>query len=158
MLEDGKPQMLLTQAHLIDALPPHAAHALCLDRDWKSVARRSKKNCVNLASPHNLAYVIYTSGSTGTPKGIAALHQSVVSLTQNNCYASWSTNETAIQIAPIAFDASTFEIWGSLLSGAKLVIMPPVQWTLPDLQHYVQLHRVSLLHLTAPLFNALEPD
>ena len=62
------------------------------------------------------------------------------------------------QIAPLAFDASTFEIWGSLLNGAKLVLMPPGQWTLADLQHQLQLHQVSLLHLTAQLFNALVPD
>src|SRR5262249_34754424 len=106
--------------------------------------------------PDNTAYVIYTSGSTGTPKGVCVLHRSVVNLTQNQSYAAWSANDSIIQIAPLAFDASSFEIWGSLLSGAKLVLMPPGQWTTVDLQHQLRLHSVSLLHLTAPLFNALE--
>src|SRR4029453_16025964 len=70
---------------------------------------------------------------------------------------SWSASETSIQIAPLAFDASSFEIWGSLLNGAQLVIMPPGQWALAELQHQLHLHQVSLLHLTAPFFNALVP-
>src|SRR5262249_15832495 len=109
-------------------------------------------------SPHNSAYVIYTSGSTGNPKGVWTSHQGVVGLTQNQSYASWSAHETAIQIAPLAFDASTFEIWGSLVNGATLVVMAAGQWSLAELQQQIQRYGISLLHLTAPLFNALLPD
>src|SRR5262249_17489870 len=112
---------------------------------------------VPLARQHP-AYVIYTSGSTGTPKGVCITHHSAVSFVQEQSYVSWSANETAIQIAPLAFDASCFEIWGSLLNGAKLVVLPPGQWSLPDLQRQLRLHDVSVLHLTAPFFNALVPD
>ena len=58
-------------------------------------------------------------------RGVCTLHRNVVSFIQSTSHASWSANETTIQIAPLAFDASTFEIWGALLSGAKLVLMPP---------------------------------
>ena len=159
MLEDARAPVLVTQSALRDRLPAITAHGSCsLDADWPAIAQLPPTAPASRLLPGNTAYVIYTSGSTGTPKGVCASHRGVVSLIQNQTYALWSTHETAIQIAPLAFDASTFEIWGPLLNGAKLVVMPPGQWTLADLQHQIQLHQVSLLHLTAPLFNALVPD
>src|SRR5205807_967036 len=49
-------------------------------------------------------------------------------------------------------------IWGPLLNGARLAIMPAGRWSLEELQHQVRCHDVSVLHLTAPLFNALTAD
>ena len=65
---------------------------------------------------------------------------------------------TTIHNAPLAFDASTFEIWGPLLVGAKLVLIRSDQWTVRDLQSQIKLHKASLLQLTAALFNALGPE
>ena len=65
MLDDARPTVLLTQLDLLDALPPHAAKTFCLDRDWKTLARRSRKNPSHFTAPQSPAYVIYTSGSTG---------------------------------------------------------------------------------------------
>ena len=154
MLEDARAPVLITQAALLDQLPAYG-RIVQINADWPAIARQPTTAPRSGLHPHNTAYVIYTSGSTGTPKGVCALHRGVVSLTQNQSYASWPTNATIIQIAPLVFDASTFEIWGALLNGAKLVLMPPGQWTLADLRYQLQLHRISLLHLTAPLFNAL---
>src|SRR5437763_1772315 len=124
MLQDAGPAVVLTQAHLRDAVPLDVPYTFRLDADWSTLARRSKENPTPRALPDHAAYVIYTSGSTGQPKGVVALHRSVVSFTQGQSYASWRAGATTIQIAPLAFDASTFEIWGALLSGAKLVLMP----------------------------------
>ena len=158
MLKDSGAQVLLTHSALLERIPGRNARTVRLDADWPDIARHPATAPANVLHPHNSAYVIYTSGSTGTPKGVCALHHGVVSLLQGQSYASWSPRETAIQIAPIAFDASTFEIWGALLSGARLVLMPPGQWSMADLQHRLRLHQVSVLHLTAPLFNALTAD
>src|SRR5262249_35405894 len=115
------------------------------------------------APPHDLhapnsAYVIYTSGSTGTPKGGAVTHAGVVNLIRNQAYAEWSASESGLQIAPLAFDASTFELWGPLLHGGRLVLMPPGRWSMAELSHQLERHGVTVLHLTAPLFNALTVD
>ena len=158
MLKDSGAQVLLTHSALFERIPGRNARTVRLDADWSDIARHPATAPANVLHPHNSAYVIYTSGSTGKPKGVCALHHGVVSLLQGQSYASWSPRETAIQIAPIAFDASTFEIWGALLSGARLVLMPPGQWSMADLQHRLRLHQVSVLHLTAPLFNALTAD
>src|SRR6476660_7842587 len=156
MLDDAAAPVLVTQAALRARIPAHNTKIVCLDADGPAIARFSTTALPHRLQPQNTAYVIYTSGSTGTPKGVAALHQGVISFTQSS--ASWSASATTIHNAPLAFDASTFEIWGPLLSGAKLVLMPPGQWTLADLQRQIQLQQVSLLQMTAALFNALVPD
>ena len=68
---------------------------------------------------------------------------------------TWSSRETTLYNAPFAFDASTFEVWGPLLSGARLVLMPGGQWTLPHLRQHIERHQVSWLQISAALFNAL---
>ncbi len=103
----------------------------------------------------DLAYVMYTSGSTGTPKGVAVPHRAVVRLVRETDYASFSPDETFLQLAPISFDASTFEIWGALLNGGKLVVMPPAPPTLEEIGRAISEHGITTLWLTAGLFNAM---
>ncbi len=124
MLEDARAPVLVTQSALVERLPPHDTRLVRLDADWPAIAACPATPPITRLKPHNAAYVIYTSGSTGTPKGVCVIHRGVVSFVQSQSHAAWSTTETAIQIAPLAFDASTFEIWGALINGARLVIMP----------------------------------
>ncbi len=84
-----------------------------------------KKTRERNITPEHLAYIVYTSGSTGTPKGVAVPHRGVIRLVSGNDYAKFGPDEVYLQFAPLAFDASTFEIWGSLLNGSQLVLMPP---------------------------------
>ena len=67
---------------------------------------------------------MYTSGSTGTPKGVAVPHRGVVRLLFGVDYARLEAGRTILQMAPAAFDASTFEIWGALLHGGRCVLVP----------------------------------
>lgn len=103
----------------------------------------------------DLAYIMYTSGSTGAPKGVAVPHRGVVRLVKNTHYASFSPEETFLQLAPISFDASTFEIWGALLNGGKLAVMPPASPSLEDIGKAIREYGVTTLWLTAGLFNAM---
>ena len=109
----------------------------------------------NQSRAQDLAYVMYTSGSTGTPKGVAIPHRGVVRLVKDTNYASFSPDETFLQLAPISFDASTFEIWGALLNGGKLVVMPPAPPSLEDIGNAIRQHGVTTLWLTSGLFNAM---
>jgi amino acid adenylation domain-containing protein len=105
--------------------------------------------------PTNLAYVMYTSGSTGTPKGILIEHRSIIRLVKGNSYARFGADRVFLQLAPVAFDASTFEIWGALLHGARLVLAPEGPIDLEVIEALVHRHRVTTLWLTASLFNLI---
>jgi amino acid adenylation domain-containing protein len=108
--------------------------------------------------PDDPAYVMFTSGSTGRPKGVCIPHRGVVRLVKATRYADLDARQVFLQLAPLAFDASTFEIWGSLLNGACLVIAPPGRLDPRALGALIQKHGVTVLWLTAALFHRIVDD
>ncbi|MDP5016206.1 MAG: non-ribosomal peptide synthetase, partial [Dolichospermum sp.] len=101
-------------------------------------------------------YIIYTSGSTGKPKGVCVLHRSVVRLVINTNYVHLQPEDTIAQGANTAFDAATFEIWGALLNGAKLVILDQDTVTSPqNLANSIRTTGINTLFLTTALFNQI---
>ena len=101
----------------------------------------------------SLMYIMYTSGSSGEPKGVAVTHRGVVRLVHGATYVDLSPAEVILQYAPLAFDASTFEIWGALLNGAQLVVMPPGLAPLSVLRSVLEHAQVTTLWLPAGLFH-----
>lgn len=110
---------------------------------------------VSTTRPWQPAYVSYTSGSTGHPKGVVVPHRGVVRLVKNTNYVSLTAGETLLHHSPLSFDASTFEIWGALLNGGRLAIMPPGQPSLSDIGSAIHRHGVTTLWLTAGLFHLI---
>ncbi len=159
MLEDTKAPVLLTQKTLTDSLPEyrpeHNAQVISPDSEWKTISKENKENPVSNVTPDNLAYVIYTSGSTGLPKGVEIIQRGVVRLVKATDYASFTSEEVFLFMAPLSFDASTFEIWGSLLNGAKLVVMPPDKLNLDDIADVIQQYKITTSWLTAGLFHLI---
>jgi len=155
MLEDAQVPVILTQRQLVESLPKHQARIVCLDTDWEVMERQSEENLSPQVTPDNLAYVMYTSGSTGIPKGVSVIHQGVVRLVKDTNYVNLSAEEVFLQLAPISFDASTLEIWGSLLNGARLVIMPPHTPSLQELGEAIRGYQITTLWLTAGLFHIM---
>ena len=101
------------------------------------------------------AYVNYTSGSTGKPKGVVVPHRGVVRLVKETDYASFGAEETLLHLSPLSFDASTFEIWGALLNGGRVVVMPPGLPTLAEIGGAIRTHGVTTVWLTAGLFHLM---
>jgi len=155
MLKDSAVPVLLTQEKLVEKLSQHSARVICLDSNWAEIHQHSNSNVANQVTPDSLAYVMYTSGSTGQPKGVSVIHRGVVRLVKENNYANFSPEEVFLQLAPISFDASTLEIWGSLLNGARLVVMPSHTPSLQELGQALKHYQITTLWLTAGLFHLM---
>ncbi|MFN6487003.1 MULTISPECIES: non-ribosomal peptide synthetase [unclassified Nostoc] len=122
MLSDSQVQVVLTQEKFVEDLTASGAKLVCLD-DQKSCHSQSNENPSSGVAPANLAYVIYTSGSTGTPKGVLIQHQGVCNLIQAQIKLfNVQQNSRILQFASFSFDASVWEIFLALCSGASLYI------------------------------------
>ena len=155
MLDDTNLKLILTQKSLVDKLPSQKVQLIFLDQDWQQFESNEDINPTSDVKQTNLAYIMYTSGSTGNPKGVCVVHQGVVRLVKQTNYINISQEDVFLQLAPISFDASTFEIWGCLLNGAKLVIFPPHIPSLAELGQAIKQNKITILWLTAALFHLM---
>jgi amino acid adenylation domain-containing protein/non-ribosomal peptide synthase protein (TIGR01720 family) len=155
LLRDLAPSVVLTQARFAERLLSSGCPVLRLDEDWPAIATCNAAPPPYMTTPDSLAYVLYTSGSTGAPKGVCVSHRSVVRLVKGTNYARFGASEVFLQLAPLAFDASTFEIWGPLLNGGRLAVAPPHRPTLSEIGQCIRQHRVTTLWLTAGLFHVM---
>ena len=122
MLEDTQAKVLLTQTRLVESLPPHQAHVVCLDTQWEEISQQSEENPISAVTPDNLAYVIYTSGSTGRPKGVAMSHRPLSNLIiWQRESSTLQKGAKTLQFAPVSFDVSFQEIFSTWCSGGTLV-------------------------------------
>lgn len=153
MLRDAQAPVVLTMAKLADNLYRTGVKVVCLDEELSASLSADNPECT--VEPSNLAYVMYTSGSTGQPKGVSVTHSAVVRLVKNADYVRLKADEVFLQHSNVAFDASTFEIWGSLLNGAKLVVAPAFNLSLEELGAIIKEHKISTLWLTSGLFNQM---
>lgn len=159
MVEDAQARVLVTQERLLNQLPQHEAEVLCLDRDWKEIAQESEENPLSETTVEHLAYVIYTSGSTGKPKGVAVPHRAVNRLVFNTNYVNLRPSDRVAQASNSSFDAATFEIWGALLQGARLVgITRDVALSPRDFAARIREQELSTIFLTTALFNQLATE
>lgn len=156
LLEDTRAPLIVTQKHLAStALSRCASPLLAIDENAHTSSSGSDENPARTAGARNLAYVMYTSGSTGRPKGVMVEQRGIVRLVQNTNYCRFAADEVFLQFAPISFDASTFEIWGPLLNGGRLVIAPTQASSLEDLGRIIRENGVTTLWLTAGLFDLM---
>ncbi len=168
MLEDAAPCVLLTQQKLLSlfgngepAATESAVRAkpvpLCVDTEWERMERFDSSNLPPVVTSSNLAYVIYTSGSTGKPKGTLVTHANVVRLfTATERAFGFNESDVWTLFHSNAFDFSVWELWGALLYGGRVVLIPYLLSRSPD-AFYELLERqgVTVLNQTPSAFMQL---
>ncbi|MEC0532316.1 non-ribosomal peptide synthetase DhbF [Bacillus spizizenii] len=133
MLEDAQPAFIMTNTKAAENIPP-AENVPRIVLDDPELAEKlntypaenpSNTDRIQPLSPLNTAYVIYTSGSTGVPKGVMIPHQNVTRLfAATDHWFHFSSDDIWTMFHSYAFDFSVWEIWGPLLHGGRLVIVP----------------------------------
>lgn len=125
ILQDTRLAVLLTQERLLQKLPLHEAHTICLDSSWRVFSQHSRTNPGYVTEGTNLAYVIYTSGSTGRPKGTMITHQGVVN------YLNWCAQAYAVEQGqgspvhtPLSFDLTITSLLSPLVVGSTVFLLP----------------------------------
>jgi amino acid adenylation domain-containing protein len=157
MLSDAATPVLLTQQRLIESLPPHEAAVFSLDGDEAIFDGQRTDNPQVEINPHSAAYVIYTSGSTGQPKGAMLTHANICNhmLWMKESFPL-TADDSVLQKTPFSFDASVWEFYAPLLSGARLVIARPGGHQ--DAAYLVKLiaeQEISILQVVPTLLRAL---
>lgn len=152
MLEDAGAALVLTRQSLYEYIPAGERTIHCIDEPvWPTRGGKAHP----AVKPTDPAYVMYTSGSKGAPKGVVVPHRAIPRLVRNAGYVQIRSDDVFLQLAPITFDASTFEIWGALLNGARLVIFPPDMPSLEELGRRLREAQVTILWLTAGWFHQM---
>ncbi len=125
------------------------------DRISVGVESEAGSNSVCLSSADDPAYVMYTSGSTGEPKGVEVTNRGILRLLFGVEYVDLGADRSILQMAPVSFDASTFEIWGPLLHGGRCVLYPDAVPTVGKLGEVIESQDITTLWLTGSLFNTV---
>ncbi|WP_365731752.1 amino acid adenylation domain-containing protein [Ramlibacter sp.] len=170
MLDDARLALVLTtttvRPELVEGLMPAGASTssartgatvLCLDRDAAAWLAQLNTDPAPLAGLHSLAYVIYTSGSTGKPKGAQLTHGNLARLFDaTRELFGFGSSDVWTLFHSYAFDFSVWEIWGALLHGGRLVVVPHIVTRSPE--RFLELlarERVTVLNQTPSAFQQL---
>ena len=159
MLEDSRTPILLTVTSLRESLPQHKARTICLDSEWPIIGEFSDENVHSQSNPGNAAYIIYTSGSTGSPKGVTVTHHNVARLFEaTRKQFHFDQNDVWTMFHSYAFDFSVWEIWGALLHGGRLIVVPYWMSRSPDAFYDLLIsEKVTVLNQTPSAFRQLIP-
>lgn len=163
MVSDCRPAVLITQDRLegllgsVLAMESSGAKPVLvsLEAARAEIERQPSTPPETSITADSTAYICYTSGSTGRPKGVVIPHRAIVRLVSQTDYAHFGPEETWLEFAPVAFDASTVEIWGPLLNGGRVAVFPPGLPSLGELADFIVQQGVTSMFLTTGLFQQL---
>lgn len=159
MLADSGATVLVTAPNLVDRLPQHSVTTIHVHSAyWNHPSHDGDEyDTPNRCTPEDLAYVMYTSGSTGRPKGAMNTHRGVCNFLLRSCEVhGFAPADVILQKTPISFDPSVWEIFGSLISGARLVLARPRDHADPGyLASVIADHGVTVLNVVPSMLQVL---
>ncbi|GGF89962.1 hypothetical protein GCM10010912_38930 [Paenibacillus albidus] len=151
MLEESGCRFLLIQESLMD---PSLYVGEQINLNDSNLYTGDSSNLKSITKPSDLAYVIFTSGSTGKPKGVMIEHLNVVQLIKHGGFPyNFGEQDVWTMFHSYCFDVSVWEMYGALLNGSKLVVVP--KGTTRDTRAFVELvntHSVTVLCQTPTAF------
>lgn len=161
MLQDTASKLLISETSKQNRLSSlNTPQSFYFDQIQDKLANYSAEWSSETTEDHSeqLAYIMYTSGSTGKPKGVMIPQRGITRLVKNARYfdldAEHPNQDGFAHISNISFDAATFEIWGSLLNGGRLVgIDKETLLSASDFKQILIDKRVSSMFITVTLFN-----
>jgi amino acid adenylation domain-containing protein len=155
MLEDAGARLLLTEPKQPE-VTASGCEIVYFDSARELLANMNRENPENVNRAEDYAYVMYTSGSTGQPKGVGVTHRGINRLVRNARSVKFEHSDRVAQTSNMSFDAATFEIWGALLNGATLIILPKETVLSPlELKRETAKQKISVMFLTTALFNQM---
>ncbi|WGS40283.1 amino acid adenylation domain-containing protein [Burkholderia sp. JSH-S8] len=162
MIDHAQLRWLLTQQHLLAALPDSDARVIAVDTDALDLDAAPASNPAPALNGDNLAYMIYTSGSTGRPKGALNTHRAITNriLWMQHAYAL-DAGDAVLQKTPFSFDVSVWEFFWPLVTGARLVFARPGGQRETDyLARLIERERITTIHFVPSMLRAFldHPD
>lgn len=145
--------MILTQSSLIDTVTPAIVKAICLDAD-QSIWQWEEVPAVPVAA-EQIACIRHEPTAAGQFRGLQISHRGIVHLAQGGNYATLGQGDVVLHHTPLTNPAALFEIWGSLLNGATLVLAPAHPLLPENLADWIQNHAITTLWLPTRLFHRL---
>ncbi|BDC53693.1 non-ribosomal peptide synthetase [Bacillus altitudinis] len=156
MLRDSGATHLLTHSSFISQTRSLAFDGTYLFADDQEILLMSSENLPLEAGLDDTAYIMYTSGTTGQPKGIMTTHSNIARVVKNTNYLTILETDTLLSLSNSVFDGFTFDVYGALLNGAKLVL--PQKETILDMGKLTELikgEHISVMFVPTALFHLL---
>ncbi|WP_270168683.1 non-ribosomal peptide synthetase [Paenibacillus sp. SYP-B4298] len=159
MLDDSGAGVLLAQRDLYTRA---SFDGVWIDLDDEASYDENGSNLESVNGPEHLTYVIYTSGTTGKPKGNLTTHRNIIRVVRNTNYVNVNEKDSVLQLSSYSFDGSTFDIFGALLNGARLILVPKdTMLEVGKLADLIEQQHISVMFITTAFFNVLidmKPD